>query len=124
MRGAYAENLIHPADVAVFRSIESKFHDLRIDDCISCHVVAAAVQRAWPSLKLVHGRFMMHWEHSWLVTPSGNIIDAYPIAVLGGPILIDMNNGPWPLHMMAYNVTGDSYSVDPDALKAIVRQLT
>ena len=30
-----------------------------------------------------------NFEHSWLVTPNKNIIDVYPIGILGRPILVD-----------------------------------
>jgi hypothetical protein len=46
----------------------------------SCHYVA---RKLVPSVggKVEDGYFgQVGWEHSWIVLPSGNILDAYPIA--------------------------------------------
>ena len=54
---------------------------------LSCHMLARAVGKVF---KLHHcdGYYHSNFEHSWILTPSENIIDVYPIAVIGGPILI------------------------------------
>lgn len=54
---------------------------------LSCHILARAIAKLF-SLKFVDGYFHPNYNHSWLLTPTGNLIDVYPIAVLGGPILI------------------------------------
>lgn len=55
---------------------------------LSCHILARAVGRVF-GLKCVDGFFHPTFQHSWLVTPSGNVIDVYPVGILGGPILAD-----------------------------------
>lgn len=56
---------------------------------LSCHILARAVRSQFKNLKVKDGFFNRFCEHSWLVTPSGNIIDVYPVAIYGGPILLD-----------------------------------
>lgn len=57
---------------------------------LSCHMLARAVGSVF-SLRVVDGRYCHRMQHSWNVLASGHIIDAYPIAVLGGPILLESN---------------------------------
>ena len=57
---------------------------------ISCHLLARAVADVF-DVKAVDGKFLDAHDHSWTETRSGNIIDVYPIASLGGPILWDSN---------------------------------
>lgn len=54
---------------------------------LSCHILARAVAKLF-SLKFVDGYFHPNYDHSWLLTLNGNIIDVYPIAIVGGPILV------------------------------------
>jgi hypothetical protein len=55
---------------------------------LSCHILARAVAKVF-KLKYVDGYFYPNFEHSWLLTPNGHIIDVYPVAILGGPLLMD-----------------------------------
>jgi len=66
---------------------------------VSCHMVARALAHFFP-VKCKDGTFgKSHgysWDHSWLVTKKGLTIDAYPVGVIGGPILIDTRYmTPW-----------------------------
>ncbi len=70
----------------------------------SCHSIAMAVSFLVPEMKLVHGVYMGFIDgegdntgrmflntcaHSWNVTPSGTIIDSYPVGILaGGPVVV------------------------------------
>src|SRR5689334_17275909 len=55
---------------------------------VSCHHLADAFD-CYRGLAAVRGYFMSPgWNHSWLRTPDGNIIDIYPWAQLGGPVLL------------------------------------
>lgn len=70
----------------------------------SCHAIAMAVSILVPGLKVVHGvyrgfvdgenddaghLFLNTCAHSWNVTPSGTIIDSYPVGILtGGPVIV------------------------------------
>ena len=62
---------------------------------LSCHILARALAQVF-SLEFKDGYFYPNFEHSWLITPRDNIIDAYPVGMLissnGGPILIDGDN--------------------------------
>jgi len=54
---------------------------------LSCHILARAVARVF-LLRFVDGYFYPNYNHTWLVTAAENIIDVYPVAIFGGPILI------------------------------------
>jgi len=55
---------------------------------LSCHMLARAVGQVF-GLKHVDGYFYPNYEHTWVLTPSGNILDVYPVGILGGPFLVD-----------------------------------
>ena len=54
---------------------------------LTCHILAEAVALAF-KLERVSGYFEPCTEHSWALTGNGNIIDVYPAAIYGGPILV------------------------------------
>lgn len=58
---------------------------------LSCHILARAVGKAF-RLECQDGYFHPFYEHSWLVTSTGNVIDVYPVGILGGPILVHQNH--------------------------------
>ncbi len=66
------------------------------DVLVSCHMIAKVLATIF-HVRYKEGFFVDKGHtHSWLVTKSGNIIDAYPWAMLGGPII--MKKGfmiPW-----------------------------
>jgi len=86
-----------PEDVRLFEEAVRLFRklpdiDLGFDDqhqpvLPSCHMLARAMA---PLLGLpwVDGRFGEMNAHSWLVTPNEHVLDVYPVAMLGGPILV------------------------------------
>lgn len=104
----YAERRIQKEDLVLFREIEQVIDVMEIPDIgaddqgrkieVSCHMIAEAVSRIY-DVKLRHGYFMTSYEHSWVCTKNNNIIDVYPIATVGGPLLIDgiiiLRNGPF-----------------------------
>lgn len=63
---------------------------------ISCHMLCHALHVIVPTLRVEDGYYCKGYEHSWLLTSRGNIIDAYPIATLGGPLLLDATSCPFP----------------------------
>lgn len=93
-------DLIPPNDLTTFlavRNIVTALPDTvlgtRLDGKkipIHCHVLTRALASVFPTLKVRDG-FMngLNYQHSWLVTPNNCIIDPLPIAILGGPIIID-----------------------------------
>jgi hypothetical protein len=44
-------------------------------------------------LECVDGSFLVGFDHSWIKTRQGNILDVYPVAILGGPLLVDGQPG-------------------------------
>lgn len=98
----YVKHFIPDKEVEIFESIRHAV--LRMPDIdlgkdeedkliiLSCHMLARAVARVF-SLTCVDGYFYPIHNHSWIVTPQRNIIDVYPIATLGGPTMMDGNNG-------------------------------
>ncbi|MEX1063912.1 MAG: hypothetical protein WD898_01205 [Candidatus Paceibacterota bacterium] len=63
---------------------------------VSCHMIARALAEFFP-VQYKDGYFPRKgYQHSWLVTQTGNVIDAYPWAIVGGPVMLDMRLGsPW-----------------------------
>ena len=98
----YVRKFITDEEMALFEKVRLAVAsmpdvDLGIDEkgepvILSCHVLARAVAKVF-SLQYVDGYFYRRYDHSWIETPSGNIIDIYPVAIIGGPIMMDGNNG-------------------------------
>jgi len=62
---------------------------------VSCHMITRALARFFP-VRYRDGYFGEFNQHSWLITKNGLIIDPYPVAVVGGPMLIDTRYmTPW-----------------------------
>lgn len=60
---------------------------------LSCHILVRAAAKVY-NLKYQDGFFpAIGFEHSWLLTPTGNVIDVYPVGIVGGPIMIDPTVG-------------------------------
>lgn len=95
---------VTPAELDLFRRIRAAIQQLpdnidlgpdpKGDGLLSCHILARATARVF-SLRCVDGLFHPTFQHSWLVTNGGNLIDVYPVGMLGGPILADqIHQGP------------------------------
>jgi len=90
------------------RDIVTSLPDKINGRAISCHDVCVEVVKQVPGLIHRRGHFFIHGvEHSWLEIVQDHpaaeiIIDAYPIAVASGPILVTMNGllNPWRLFYM------------------------
>lgn len=67
-----------PAEIMAYNGNEIK---------ISCHMLADAVSEVF-GLEIKRGYYITGYEHSWIITHFGNIIDVYPWGTIGGPILI------------------------------------
>lgn len=70
-----------------------------IEQLVSCHMLTRAVKRLLPDLRVVDGFYYPSYEHSWLLTPKGNILDVYPVAGASGPLLL-MGEYPSPAHFL------------------------
>jgi hypothetical protein len=98
----YVQRYISADEMLLFETIKSAVValpdlDLELDEdgkpiVMSCHMLARAVARGF-RLKYADGYFYETYRHSWVETRSGNIIDVYPVAMLGGPILYEGGAG-------------------------------
>lgn len=94
----YVQQYVSSEEQAIFSQIRQVIAllpdiDLGVDEegediCLSCHMLARAVAKVF-HLKVADGYFGRFYNHSWLVTPQGHVIDVYPVGILGGPILVD-----------------------------------
>ena len=94
----YVLSKVPEEDVKLFEKIRQIVNDLpdiifgknekEEELILSCHILARAIGKVF-ALKHIDGYFYPHYQHTWLLTPQGNIIDVYPVAILGGPILMD-----------------------------------
>lgn len=72
-------------------------------DKVTCHEMALAVSQVWPSLRAVAGHFLRDtWDHGWVEfsdrmdTRQRVVIDVYPWASSGGPVLYLLDyRTPW-----------------------------
>ncbi len=127
------ESLGASEEVALFRLIEHLMHempevDLGVDRqghkiLVSCHMICRALAQLFPQLECQYGYFTRKGiEHSWLTLGRDFIIDAYPFAMLGGPIMVDCRyfTTPW---QSLYLPAGDRFSClsDPDFQKHVER---
>ena len=79
---------------------------------LSCHILARAVGKIF-GLKIVDGFFYPTFSHSWLVTKRGNVIDVYPVGIVGGPIFV---------HSIVASRRGNKYCLyEPKSTKFISR---
>lgn len=94
----YAERFISEEDLALFTRIRKAVEqmgnpDLGSDEegrpvILSCHILARAVAKVFP-VRVRDGYFAWNYDHSWVETPSGHLIDPYPVAAIGGPIMFE-----------------------------------
>lgn len=94
----YCEQFIPKEDMDLFlrirKAVEAMTNpDLGCDENgdeipLSCHMLARAVAKLF-SVKLWDGFYIKGYQHSWLETEYGHLIDVYPIGVIGGPILLE-----------------------------------
>lgn len=75
---------------------------------LSCHILARAVGKVF-CLPVQDGYFHPNCKHSWLLLPSKNIVDVYPVGMVGGPLLVD-NNRKWSPGFWLYRPT-DTFEI-------------
>ncbi len=98
----YVRRYIPDDEIVLFEEVSKRIQalpdiDLGVNEMgrpivLSCHMLARAVARVF-HLPYCDGYFHRVYRHSWVCTPTNNIIDVYPIAMIGGPILYDGNVG-------------------------------
>jgi hypothetical protein len=94
---AYAVTEVSERTLELFNKIRRIFKglpeiELEADDGegekpVSCHMIVRALAEIF-SLDYKDGYFGPGFEHSWLVPERGVIIDVYPVALVGGSILV------------------------------------
>ncbi len=94
----YCEQFIPKEDMDLFfrirKAVEAMTNpDLGHDENgeeidLSCHMIARAVAKLF-SVKFLDGFYIKGFQHSWIETKHGHLIDVYPIGVIGGPILLE-----------------------------------
>lgn len=99
----YTGNIIPIEDIQLFEKIKKLIAqlpnlNLGVDEngdkiILSCHILARALAKVFPQLKVKDGLFINIFDHSWLITRYGNFIDPYPVGMYGGPILIEGSFG-------------------------------
>jgi len=92
----YVTQFIEPYELAQFEEIcrvvrelpdlELGFNKDGSRILLSCHILSRAVAMVF-ELKYVDGFFKPHYQHSWVLNERGNLIDVYPVAMVGGPIM-------------------------------------
>ena len=123
---SYASIVVPPEDLALFYKIEKVIHEMPEVDLgrdkegkkivVSCHMICRALAKFFP-VKCKDGYFGEFNLHSWLITENRLIIDPYPVAVVGGPILIDTRYmTPW---RSLYHEGSFSRLSNPDFLKQV-----
>lgn len=93
----YAARYISQNDIELLEKVRLLFENLPEIDLgqdgrgeriiVSCHSLARAVNPFFP-VTYVYGIYATLYQHSWLTTRSGAVIDIYPVGCVGGPVLV------------------------------------
>ena len=130
----YASLIVPPEDLALFTKIERIVQEMPEVELgkdgkgekilVSCHTLVRALARFFP-VECQDGHFG-NCEHSWLITRTGLIIDPCPVAVVGGPILVDTRFMPsWLSLYEKYSLPklkGVRFLKNVDKVTEVVRQ--
>ena len=101
----HAAEIAPPEDLSIFyriKRIVQELPDLKFADAaghsdipLFCHLLCRGLSEFFP-VKVQAGWLMEAWEHSWLLTRNGLVIDPYPVAAIGGPLMLDTRYiTPW-----------------------------
>jgi hypothetical protein len=86
------EGMITADDIAMLTTVKRAIDllpDIPLGTELSCHILARAVRNVFTSnMEVESGYFYPSFQHSWLRLPSKNILDVYPVGIVGGPILV------------------------------------
>ena len=95
----YVARYLTAQDIEIFQKIRRLVEalpdniDLGNDDrgekiILSCYILVRALAKLF-TLRYRDGYLHPNYRHSWLLTLDGQIIDPYPVAIWGGPLMID-----------------------------------
>ena len=98
----YAEQVCNPKCIEIFKQIKQLIDSVDTfpvpaEHDVSCHELCYAIKEIYPTqLRIETGYFLPRFKHSWLrtlpqgePTPYDNLIDVYPVGMIGGPMLIE-----------------------------------
>lgn len=95
----FVEKYIPPEEIELFNEIRAVLEkmeepNLGFDEegreiLPSCHMLVRAMAKVFPQVKVQDGYYSRRFSHSWLKTKSGHLIDLYPVAMVGGPLMMD-----------------------------------
>ncbi len=101
------EGLFPQSDLDLFADIKILIEAIPDDltlpsgDVLTCHLLVAVFRCLFKKVKPETGYFVTSYRHSWFKTPSGNVIDLYPVASGYGPWLLAGDRmSPWSRRMM------------------------
>jgi|SRR3989344_4457684 len=97
----HVDQYVSEEDKEIFFRIRDLIHQLPDIDLgkdergekilLSCHMLTRALSKIF-KIPYRDGLYAKCYEHSWLQTKCGNIIDVYPVLALGGPVLVGVSN--------------------------------
>jgi len=119
----HVETIISIHDQSFFRGLRRVLEKIDAPEKTSCHDLTEAIAIIFPVLKRCDGHLASRnvmYQHSWLLTQFNNIIDPYPIALIGGPILLDAN-GPWGDIYIRFPTF--QWGVDSDRVEKLIQQI-
>ncbi len=93
----YSEKFVLKEEVLLFNDIKRVVENLPdinlgINEkgkkvLLSCHILCRALSEVF-SLQYADGFYYPKFDHSWLITKEGHILDVYPVGAIGGPIMV------------------------------------
>ncbi len=89
---AITKETIPQEDLELFgrvRSIIDSLYDVNLgadERGNKCHIISRALSNVF-KIRCHDGFFYSRYRHSWVTTTNNNIIDIYPVASFGGPIM-------------------------------------
>lgn len=94
----YVKRYISEEELALFKRIRNAVNQMGDPELgqdengkpviLSCHILARAIAKVFP-VRVMDGYFADNYSHSWVETSGGHLIDLYPVAVIGGPIMFE-----------------------------------
>ena len=128
-----AEHSMDPEDLKLFKAVICtvapaleylKGSDHGIKE-LTHHVVTDALALVHtPNAKVCRGLWMGAYQHSWLMTKRGNIIDIAPVATVGGPVLVsgDLPLNPYTERKINVGSASRDYQSSVHSLAQIFRE--
>lgn len=123
----FAEAYIAKQDIEIFQGIRRLIDSVDGFDIggeLTCHDISRAVAGIFP-VRMETGYYFRGFEHSWLRTENRNIIDVYPVGVIGGPILVAYEVGQFlyrPEVLKNVDTLSDTFDATAKIIEEALRQ--